>query len=459
MTVLAGDAAGNWSAASASLVVTTAPNSPPSATLTSPSVGAVLSSNTPVTLTASASDSDGSIAQVEFFIDGVKVGDGVAQNPTTFTLDLPGGLVAGDHTFTVRTTDNSGAVTDTAPVSIRVLASLPYFSNFESSEGYDAGSIAGQRGWEVGPGAAIIGTSSASSGSQSVELLPASPPTLLARSFAPQTGQPIVFVDFFAQPVAEVDPASATTFDVESSRLNFQNHGSGQGVLRVFDGDGTGGGTWVVTKYATPIGAADRTTNWVRLTVRIDFTAKTWDVYAGGTMVAADLHFRDNSATDLSLVTVSGDTATSSLLDDLFAAAENPLFPDADLDGLDDNWEIANGLDPNVNDRNSDLDGDGLSNLREYLLGTKANLGDTDGDGMPDGWEAAHGLNPLVNDAAGDLDGDGTTNLAEYTAGRNPNDIADATPLPTGYQIVMKTSSGSYYGITSAWALTTVSGP
>ncbi len=46
---------------------------------------------------------------------------------------------------------------------------------------------------------------------------------------------------------------------------------------------------------------------------------------------------------------------------------------------------------------------------------------DTDNDGMPDAWETSNGLNPAVNDAAGDLDGDGTSNLNEYLTGRKPN--------------------------------------
>ena len=39
---------------------------------------------------------------------------------------------------------------------------------------------------------------------------------------------------------------------------------------------------------------------------------------------------------------------------------------------------------------------------------------DTDGDGMPDAWESANGTNPNVADNNGDLDGDGYTNLEEY---------------------------------------------
>lgn len=42
---------------------------------------------------------------------------------------------------------------------------------------------------------------------------------------------------------------------------------------------------------------------------------------------------------------------------------------------------------------------------------------DSDNDGMPDAWEEANGLNPGVDDGAQDVDGDGYTNLEEYLNG------------------------------------------
>ena len=51
-------------------------------------------------------------------------------------------------------------------------------------------------------------------------------------------------------------------------------------------------------------------------------------------------------------------------------------------------------------------------------LKTVAAPKDTDRDGMPDDWERKHGLNPRdPEDRNGDLDGDGYTNLEEYLNG------------------------------------------
>jgi hypothetical protein len=52
-------------------------------------------------------------------------------------------------------------------------------------------------------------------------------------------------------------------------------------------------------------------------------------------------------------------------------------------------------------------------------------LADRDADRMEDAWESAHGLDPgSAADALLDLDGDGHSNLAEYLSGTDPNDPA-----------------------------------
>ncbi|HTB81291.1 MAG TPA: choice-of-anchor tandem repeat GloVer-containing protein [Opitutaceae bacterium] len=277
------------------------------------------------------------------------------------------------------------------------LPSLPYTTDFESGEGYTLGSLNHQLGWNVAQGTASVVNADAFHGTQSVVLQPGASVAQTAQTFAQLAGTTIIFVDFYAKPVAETDIATATTFDVGSARFAFVLNGS-LGALQAFNGNGSGGGTWQSTAFTAPLMADYQSQNWIRLTTRLDFTHKTWDLYANGSMVAASLNFRDNTSTYLSTFAITGDAATGTGLDDIFAGPQNPLFADANNNGIDDAWETAHGLSTTVDQSNLDPDGDGLTNLQEYLYGTDPHNPDTDGDGMSDGAEVAAGRNPLVAD-------------------------------------------------------------
>lgn len=56
---------------------------------------------------------------------------------------------------------------------------------------------------------------------------------------------------------------------------------------------------------------------------------------------------------------------------------------------------------------------------------------DSDQDGMPDSWETQHGLNPNTDDSAQDRNGDGYTNIEEYINGLAGGAVTPVEPEPT----------------------------
>ena len=99
---------------------------------------------------------------------------------------------------------------------------------------------------------------------------------------------------------------------------------------------------------------------------------------------------------------------------------------DLDNDGILDEYEQEYGGENGDLDPNGDLDGDGILNLDEFQYGLDPNQvnsainADDDKDGMSNGFEDLYGLDNSINDANGDLDNDGLTNLEEFLYETNP---------------------------------------
>ena len=97
-------------------VIVASANLPPTVSITNPASGTVFAAPANVTIQASASDSDGTVTNVQFLVDA-----GVLANvPTAPFSAIASSLTAGGHTLSAIASDNSGA-TATNQVAISVV--------------------------------------------------------------------------------------------------------------------------------------------------------------------------------------------------------------------------------------------------------------------------------------------------------------------------------------------------
>ncbi|TQV81106.1 glycoside hydrolase [Aliikangiella coralliicola] len=105
----------NTSSTRVNVSVSDAPNIPPNVSVSQPGSGTV-EGNT-ITFTATASDDDGTVTKVEFFVDNKSVGV-----DTTAPYSIEWQAAAGDHQLFARATDNRNDSTDSTSVSFSVTA-------------------------------------------------------------------------------------------------------------------------------------------------------------------------------------------------------------------------------------------------------------------------------------------------------------------------------------------------
>ncbi|EOX4460816.1 glycosyl hydrolase family 18 protein [Vibrio alginolyticus] len=95
-------------------------NEVPTVTLTSPSASASVTAGDVVNLAADAADTDGTVSKVEFFVDGVLVGQATsAPYAASWTA------TEGQHEFSTKAYDDAGAVSTASVVTLTVASAQP----------------------------------------------------------------------------------------------------------------------------------------------------------------------------------------------------------------------------------------------------------------------------------------------------------------------------------------------
>src|SRR5215471_5362452 len=115
LTAKATDSTGG-TATSSTVNITVNGNQPPSVSITSPARGATFAASANIPIQATASDSDGTVTQVQFFAGTTQIGT-VTTPPYSITWN---NVAAGSYSLTARATDNAGATTTSSAVNITV---------------------------------------------------------------------------------------------------------------------------------------------------------------------------------------------------------------------------------------------------------------------------------------------------------------------------------------------------
>lgn len=230
-------------------------------------------------------------------------------------------------------------------------------------------------GWQLFAGAAAItGPGFGHNGGQAL-VLPADPqqePWLRkAVDWNPQ--EPTAFIDFQIKPVADPE-GSYANFYANGSQIAFQTaEGGSQGDIWVYHGndgsdpDPANPSQWCKTAASFPLSGDGATgASYLRVTIRHDYGRNLWDLFVDGKLVAANLSY-EGRGPNLQTLEFFGSRNGDTLLDDLSADPQNMLFADADKDGLPDAWEIANGSNPNLYDRDAVKPGTDTAFLDLYM--------------------------------------------------------------------------------------------
>lgn len=290
-------------------------------------------------------------------------------------------------------------------------------------------SIGNYSGWTVPTGSAVVTTQYVKSATRSLRMV-GGQGTEVRRALGGAGSANVLYVDFWIRPVVYENWFETAIF-LDGSVIGFIKDGP-EGKIYVSDGATTGGAeNWVDTGYRFWMNRDGVTASeWMRITIRQDAVNGSWDIYVDGKMFVSNLAFKDRGVLPGYLVMFGGTLPADVYVDDLKIWTSNPVFTDADLDGMEDAFENTNSMDSANDDRElASVQDPNISRIQYYLNETHTwftgqwaqETTDTDSDGIPDSWELFFGLDPNNSaDAPEDRDGDRVSNLQEYQQGTSP---------------------------------------
>lgn len=460
----------NAGAASQSASVTVLVNQPPIVALTSPLPEAVLAAAVPVTLTAAASDADGTVQRVDFYVGSDFIG--TALSPPYRIVSPP--LGAGTHRLSARAFDNHGASASSPPVNVSVPApnlppsailvapadgarftfpaTIPLLAQSTDPEG-------GAISVEFLHGDLRLGESAAPPFSSTWTVPEPGTYTLTVRAIDAQGAATIS-----APATITVEPGRPTFtagFEIAEGyvegSLDGQQGWSVSGTARIAAGAAPAGERLLVLDAALAPAAARHSL------LPADESQPTFlDLRAQPppTLPQQPTAFLEWAGASLSLVSHGNGFELRALIPRPDGSSEWQALPGAltQSDTSSPPWlrltlrkDTAAGYwDVYVDGRlvACDLElvvpsatesaalilsaADGAARFDAVAAGSDHPLfADADGDGMDDAWESAHGLNPSVNDRYDDRDADGLSNVNEYMHGLRPDrgsTFADGIP-------------------------------
>lgn len=237
---------------------------------------------------------------------------------------------------------------------------------FESPE-YQAGEgVVGKFGWERVEGEGEVSQEQSALGEQSLELKDGE------RVKRKGTGlEEVHFREVYV--LAKYEEGGEARLNLGGAWLGFRRTGSQGQVIAYSGGEGKEVGEGREVSREDGLGS-----EWLRITVRIDEGKGKWDVYLGEKPVRANLELGEGRGE----VELRGPAEGREYYDEYREGNENPLFADADKDGMPDAEEKAHGLNAYGDDREGDLDGDGISNVEEMFGGKSPSRREGEG-GVP----------------------------------------------------------------------------